>query len=269
MQFFFPLSTRGRLWFKLCIDIYGRNYLDFFFFSWQIAWFHPFSCQSSTVLISLCSLTAWTLCCAYCSVSSFSSRGRSLLEINSFFFIPFVTLQSVCSFLFCSFPLSCSASNTHRRCFSNLYDTGTDSHPLMWSRLLASVRYGNLKKKKKHKENKRQWISLSCRKFKEELIQVLSPSDVDTTYYANPHAQVVISSPRRDLRRRKKNREPGSILFWYFENLFFFWFSFSFSFFCFCLSDVRKGRNGLSFCTLLEKKIYLTFISVWVTYTLA
>lgn len=189
---------------------------------------------------------------------AFSPRNQLI-----FFFFPFVTLQSVCSFLFCSFPLSCSASNTHRRCFSNLYDTGTDSHPLMWSRLLASVRYGNLKKKKKHKENKRQWISLSCRTFKEELIQVLSPSDVDTTYYANPHAQVVISSPRRDLRRRKKNREPGSILFWYFENLFFLLIFFFFFFFLFLFERCKKGKKRIIFLyPFREKDLFNLYISL-------
>lgn len=146
VHFFLSFSTRGRLWSKLCINSYGRSFfiLFCFFLVDKLRGFNVFL----PVLISLCSLTAWTLCCAYCSVSSFSSRGRSLLEFNQCF--PFVTWQLVLFFaLF--FPLSCSASNTHRRCFSNLYDTGTDSHPVMWSRLLASVRYGNLEKKKQRK----------------------------------------------------------------------------------------------------------------------
>lgn len=134
----------------------------------------PHFLQSSTTLISLHSLTAWTLCCAYCSVSSVTPHLP-----------PQINLFSICDITDCFgffffLSLSCSAFNTHRRCFSNLYTTGTDSRLVMLNCLLTSVFH--LEKLKERKKKNTRRISVGCRKFqKEKLIQVESPSEADTT----------------------------------------------------------------------------------------
>lgn len=82
-----------------------------------------------------------------------------------------------------------------------------------------------------------------CKLPSEKLIQVESPYKQTPLNYANPHAQVIISSPPSPLPSPHSEGKRESLFGSYFDILkilflfFFFWVL------------MRNGRNGLSFCT--------------------
>lgn len=86
-----------------------------------------------------------------------------------------------------------------------------------------------------------------CKSSWEKLIQVESPCNQTPLNYANPHAQVIVSSlhhlsPSHSSFPVRAAKDKGSLagfLFWYFEK--------TCSFFVWVL--MRNGRNGISFCT--------------------
>lgn len=116
--------------------------------------------------------------------------------------------------------------------------------------------------------NERKWISLSGRKIRKRpfsfanylqksWFRLESPYKQTPLNYANPHAQVIISSPRHlspprssfPMRtQRRKKGEPGWFLFWYFENLVPFVF----------LSANEKWKKWIIFLYLFREKNYLT-----------
>lgn len=114
--------------------------------------------------------------------------------------------------------------------------------------------------------NERKWISLSGRKIRKRpfsfanylqksWFRLESPYKQTPLNYANPHAQVIISSPpvtsphpARLFQWEHSEGKRESLAGSYFDILkilflLFFWVL------------MRNGRNGLSFCTFLEKKI--------------
>lgn len=144
-----------------------------------------------------------------------------------------------------------------------MFNTGTESPSNVLCSITATWRcwivyfgfsiWRNMKQKislNGRKIRKRPSFFFFCKWTWEKLIQVESPYNQTPLNYANPHAQVIVSShlspplssfPMRTQRRIKgarRNVAAGS----YFDILknlflFFFWVL------------MRNGRNGISFCT--------------------